>query len=127
MLQLKAALHDLVEAILQATDPNTLDADAAERVHAAAEQLGAQLQTLDVVHQLEVLQLQAGDVLVLKMGDPSIGWIPAPDDCTKIAGYYREALDGLGLTDDKVKLVWSHYGCKPVVIRTAKQEATSDT
>ena len=120
MLQIKTALHELVEAILQTTGKKSLDADLTKKVYALTEVIGAQLQAMEPLHQVEVLRLQAGDVLVLKMGDPAMGWIPTEADSVRIAQAYREALDNAGHTDDKVQLVWSHYGCQPVIVRSAK-------
>lgn len=109
-------LHDLVEKLLIGFDG---DADERDGVYCATEALADVIDEYLSVNGIDVLRLQPGDVVHLRMGDPHVGWIPAPEVSEKLALAFRDALDQVG--HDDVPVIYSHYGCRPEIIRREKE------
>ena len=68
-----------------------------------------------VVHALQKVELKEGDILVVKLGDPSSGWIPSPQDEKRILELMGQVLTERGL-ENKVSCLVYHYGIDFVVV-----------
>lgn len=73
--------------------------------------------------QLEKLQLKDGDGLVVKLGDPTIGWIPGPEQQDRMLKLVTTWVSELGY--DVPVLVY-HYGAEFEVLRTAEYRRRED-
>lgn len=83
----------------------------------------AETQLLFTTLEVQKLKLEPGEVLVLKLGDRKMGWIPAPDQEVHIGKIFNQALDSIG-ADNPV--VVYHYGLEISTIKAKVAEAMRD-
>jgi small ligand-binding sensory domain FIST len=95
--------------------------EAIKEVVAAIEQSQSADGLFRLVHQVEKLRLEPGDLLLVKMGDPQTGWIPAPENVERLQDLLTEAFDRAGV-DAKVSAVLWNYAIETKVIHAAPKE-----
>lgn len=97
---LEGCVHNLVQAVEKLSELNTTLATAT----------------------LEKLELKPGDVVVLKLGDSALGWIPGPESEARILELFSEAFKIAGI-DDKVSAVIWNYALQTEVLRVDMAKA----
>lgn len=121
------SLHALTQSRpLRDTElPRELELQVAlQRVYDVVAQL-AQNQLVLATAVTQKLELREGDVLLVKLGDPAMGWIPAPEASTEVAELFRKAFEQAGVSN-RVSVVLYNYALSAEVV-SASDAPASDT
>jgi len=70
----------------------------------------------NIVHDIQSLRVEAGDIVVVKLGDPAVGWIPGPDAFQATTEAFADALSKVGAEGD-IDLIVCDYGHNIEVVK----------